>query len=262
MSIHPGRQARLNAFRYRPEEIAARVGGIRRAVLSTSKHINVGNFAAIGRDDLETLYVLYDSAFFNGLLADWLAEDRAGTLGFRVSSRMTRAGGKTIRTRARPTRKAPAPPAEYEIAVSSTLLFQTFGDVARPVEVVGLACRDRLDALQRIFEHELIHLAEFLALGTSSCSAEPFQAVARSMFGHLKAVHDLVTPRELAATTHDLGVGHLVSFDHDGLRRIGRINRITRRATVLVESPNGRLFTDGRRYETYYVPLEMLRKVE
>ena len=196
------------------------------------------------------------------MLALWLDEDRAGPLGFRVSSRMTRAGGKTIRTRPRPTRKVPAPPPHYEIAVSSTLLFQTFGDIARPVEVVGLACRDRLDALQRIFEHELIHLAEFLATGSSSCSAAPFQAVARSMFGHLKAVHDLVTPRELAEATHALRVGDLASFEHDGLRRIGRINRITRRATVLVESPNGRPFTDGRRYETYYVPLAMLRKVE
>lgn len=262
MSDQDGRSTRLIAFQHPPEAVAAKVQAIRRAVLATSRHINAGNFAAIGDDDLGSLFALYDADFFDGALSTWLREDGAGELVFRISSRMTRAGGKTIRTRPRPTRKVPSPAPRYEIAISSTLLFQTFGDIARPVEVVGLPCRDRLDALLRIFEHELIHLAEFLALGASSCSAEPFRRVARSMFGHLKAVHDLVTPRELAATTLALRVGDLASFDHDGLRRIGRINRITRRATVLVEDSSGRMFSDGRRYATYYVPLPMLRKVE
>lgn len=262
MSAPAGRAKRLFALQYPPETVAAKIAAIRRALLETSRHVNAGNFGAIGDDDLRSLFLLYDADFFDGCLAAWLHEDRAGEIGFRVSSRMTRAGGKTIRTRPRPTRKDPAPAPHYEIAVSSTLLFQTFGDIERPVEVVGLLCRDRLDALLRIFEHELIHLAEFLALGTSSCSAEPFQRIARSMFGHLKAVHDLVTPRELAAITHALRVGDLASFEHDGLRRIGRINRITRRATLLVEDPSGPVFSDGRRYATYYVPLPMLRKVE
>ena len=262
MSDLGARQARLSSFRYPPETVAAEVGAIRGAMLRTSRAINVGNFVAIDDMDLRVLFALYDERFFKDTLARWIKEDRADPLIFRLSSRMTRAGGKTIRTRPRPTKHDPSPPPRYEIAVSSTLLFQTFGDIARPVEVVGLPCRDRLDALQRIFEHELIHLAEFLALGSSSCSAEPFLTVARSMFGHLKAVHDLVTPRELAEVNHALRVGDLAAFDHEGTRRIGRINRITRRATVLVESATGRLFTDGRKYETYYVPLVMLRKVE
>ena len=54
---------------------------------------------------------------------------------------------------------------EYEITISATLLFNTFQDVDRPVTVGGLVCRDRVEAFQRIFEHELLHLAEFLALG-------------------------------------------------------------------------------------------------
>lgn len=250
----------LATLAHPPGAIAAGFERIRREVLDTSRTINAGNFLRLGEDDLARLFRLYDAQSFGGMLSCWLHEDRAGAITFRVSPRMSRAGGKTIRTRLRPTRLDPDPPARYEIAVGSTLLFQTFVDPDRPVEVVGLPCRDRLDALQRIFEHELIHLAEFLASGRSSCAAAPFQEAAGRIFGHERAVHDLVTSREIAATEHGVRVGDRVAFDLDGTRIVGRINRITRRATVLVESPAGALFSDGRRYERYYVPLPMLRK--
>jgi hypothetical protein len=45
------------------------------------------------------------------------------------------------------------------------------------------------------------------------------------------------------------------------VRRLGRINRINSRATVLVESDQGTLYGDGKRYLKYYVPLALLRKV-
>lgn len=38
------------------------------------------------------------------------------------------------------------------------------------------------------------------------------------------------------------------------------MNRITRRATVLVEDSRGVLYADGKRYLTFYVPLPLLRK--
>ena len=62
--------------------------------------------------------------------------------------------------------------------------------------VGGLECRDRLEALQRIFEHELLHLAEFLAWGRSSCRADNFHRLSRRIFAHEGAFHDLITPRE------------------------------------------------------------------
>ena len=51
-----------------------------------------------------------------------------------------------------------------------------------------------------------------------------------------------------------------VSFELDGRHPFGRVNRITRRATVLVEDPRGMLFDDGKRYLTFYVPLPLLTK--
>ncbi len=255
------RLARLLALRHSPGEVASKSERIYRSVLGRSEHIRAGNFDEVGVADLSLLFDLYDAEFFGGLLGAMLKEDGAGKVTLRLSDRMTKAAGKTI---LRKHRKRGVfrlvERAEYEIAVSTLLLFQTFHDVDRTVTVGGIVCRDRLEALQRIFEHELLHLAEFLAEGRSSCSAGQFQALSRAIFGHSAAVHDLVTPREIAAKHHEVRQGDLVAFEHDGRTRVGRINRITKRATVLVEDGAGRLFSDGRRYMTFYVPLDRLRK--
>jgi len=41
---------------------------------------------------------------------------------------------------------------------------------------------------------------------------------------------------------------------------MGIVNRITRRATVLVENPGGRLFSNGKKYMKDYVPIHVLEK--
>jgi hypothetical protein len=150
---------------------------------------------------------------------------------------------------------------DYEITVSTTLLFNTFQNVERTVTVGGLVCNDRLESLQRIFEHELLHLAEFLGWGRSNCRAENFNALSRRIFAHEAAFHDLITPHEQASVAFDIRVGDRVTFEVDGARHVGLVNRITRRATVLVENPGGRIFSDGKHYLTYYVPLPLLKKV-
>ena len=61
---------------------------------------------------------------------------------------MTMAGGKTTRFTNRVTREV-----NYEIAIGSSMLFEGFGTVNRRISVCGLACENRLEALQRIFEH-------------------------------------------------------------------------------------------------------------
>ena len=255
------RLAGIAGLRHSGAEVAEKSARIYRRMLERSTHLRSGNFEAIHVHDLESLFEAYDLEFFGGLLGRMLAEDCDGRITFRLSGRMTRAAGKTIRRQVRRRQgRQFVVGVEYEIAVSTLLLFQTFDDVDRPVTVTGLACRDRLEALQRIFEHELLHLAEFLAEGNSSCARPQFQWLSRSIFGHASSVHDLVTPREVAAKAHAIRQGDLVAFDHEGITRIGRINRITKRATVLVEDPAGRLFNDGRRYRTFYVPVELLRK--
>jgi hypothetical protein len=255
------RPARLLALHHSADEAARRNRHIYESMLARSKHVTTGNFVAIGRIDLQLLFDLYDAEFFDGLLGRMLSDDGAHEVVMRTSSRMTRSAGQTVMLRRRVRTSAGViDQPEYEIAVSTFLLFQNFREATRPVTVGGLACRDRLEALQRTFEHELLHLAEFLAWGRSSCSAANFHMLSRRIFGHEGVTHDLVTPREVAAEAFQIRVGDLVSFEHEGSRRVGRVNRITKRVTVLVEDAGGLPYSDGRRYATYYVPLPFLRK--
>jgi hypothetical protein len=141
------------------------------------------------------------------------------------------------------------------------MLFMTFNQADRPVEVCGLVCKDRLEALQRIMEHEIIHLAELVTYGRSRCSSQRFKELAANIFGHAGTKHDLVTPREHAAVQHGIRVGSVVSFEFDGRRLAGRVNRVNRRATVLVEDADGQPYSDGKKYQKFYVPLKGLNPV-
>lgn len=261
---HPpqDRPTQILALQHTPEAVADRSQRIHDALLKQSPQIRHPNFTAIDESDLRLLFDLYDFLFFSGLLSGYLRQD-AAPFTLRLSSRLTSAAGKTFfhRKRVR-TLLGPRTQHKYEIAVSSLLLFQTFqGDhPGRTVIVGGLTCRSRLEALQRVFEHELLHLTEFLAWGRSSCAEPNFHALSRQIFAHAGVRHNLVTPREVAAYTFNLKVGDRVQFTHDRLPLQGLLNRITKRATVLVEAPQGRRYSDGKTYITYYVPLPSLEK--
>ena len=217
------------------------------------------NFRAIGPADLWRMYQHYDRLFFEGTLSAAVLEACRGALSFRVSERMTSAAGKTTRTRRE--LKDGSVHLDFEIAISALLLFETFRDEERTILVCGIRCEDRLQALQRIFEHELIHLIEMLVWGESNCSKPNFHHLARGHFGHLAAHHALVTPRERAATEHAIHIGDRVGFEFEGAYHVGIVNRITRRVTVLVEHPRGSPYTDGKRYMKFYVPMRELVKV-
>ena len=233
-----------------PDEGEARRWRVRARVLAVSPALETGDFEQITPQDLTRLYEAYDQAFFG----DLLRVERLGTtgvlVGLRLSERMTRTAGLTQR------RHLGADVWEYDLAFSLPLLWQSFAGEDRPVAVSGRRCTDRLDALQRVFEHELLHLVEFLAYDTSSCKRHRFRYFAKGMFGHTASSHNLVTSRELAWRTKGDCVGHLVEFDHDGRTLAGRVMRIVKRASVRVEikASDGRVFV-----RTFYVPLGRLR---
>jgi hypothetical protein len=239
------------------DEIAGKTREIYDTLLRESRYLDAGNFSWIHPDDVERMFDLYDGLFFGGAVRKLLG---AMPLYFRLSRRMTSAGGQTKRSRTRDASGATVR-TEYEIAVSTTLLFQTFEEDHRPVVMSGIECRDRLEALQRVVEHETTHLVEMLIWWESSCSAPRFQSIARRFFGHTDCRHQLITPREHAFTKFGIKAGDRVSFEMEGKTYVGVVNRITRRATVLVEDPAGQRYTDGKHYAKFYVPVSMLTPV-
>jgi hypothetical protein len=236
------------------EEIAAKTTAIHGRLLRTSRHVRAGNFQAIHPEDLQALFDDYDSVFFAGEVAKAVGKT---PLHFRLSRRLTSAAGKTTQRKARKVLGSPV--IDYEISISTTLLFQTFHDVDRLVTATGVLCHDRLQALQRIFEHELLHLVEMLVWNDSNCAASRFQTIANRLFGHRAHTHQLITQRERAIKKFGLRVGDRVTFRFDGRHYEGIVNRVTRRATVLVEDPQGVRYTNGKRYAKFYIPLDHLR---
>ena len=232
------------------ESILGHAQEIHRGVLAHSHYLHHPNFTSIHPQDLEFLFAAYDERFLAGLLRPALEGRR---LRFRLAPRMTRAGGKTTQYR------SPAGEVSYEIAIAASMLFDGFRDTDRRATVCGRECQDRLEALQRIFEHELVHLGELVCWGHSDCTAARFQDIASRIFLHRAHTHDLITRRERAAE-YGIRVGSRVDFIFEGRRLTGRVNRITKRATVLVEDPAGAKFSDGLRYKTYYVPIHCLER--
>jgi hypothetical protein len=225
-------------------------------LLQSSSTILTPNFSDVTREDVQRLFNSYDELYFDDMLKRTLGDT---PLKFRVSSRMTRAGGKTGSWR----KNRNAPIERFEIVISSTLLLQTFNDdqTDRPIHVTGLECHNRLDALMRVMEHELIHLSELLGWDSSSCTQDRFQTFAWQTFGHTDHQHELITPREYAAS-RGIGSGAWVRFVSEGKSLEGIVNRVTRRATVLVPDASGERFSDGNTYRKYYVPISILVPID
>jgi hypothetical protein len=215
------------------------------------------NFRRIHQVDLERMAAAYDQLFFQGTC---LPLARSFGMSFRLSPRMTRAGGKTTRHAIRSPDGRTAT-IRYEIAVSTNLLFQSFRKRGDRTRVCGLLCQDRLTALQRVVEHELIHLSEMLVWIQSDCAARRFQSISNRLFGHTEHRHELVTPIERAARDFDIRQGTHVQFEFHGRILNGIVNRITSRATILVPDPTGPRYNDGRHYVKYYVPIHRLRRI-
>ncbi len=235
-------------------ERAGKSDRILRDCLESSRSLKSANFTAIDELDLKNLFCLVDETFFAGAVNDQLREQLL-PIRFRLSRRMTSSGGITSsRISGRQSGIK-----EFEIAISSTLLFESFRD-DQAILVTGLPCANRFQALQRIMEHEMVHLIEMLLWKDSSCSARRFQSIAKRFFGHNQSTHQLITPADNARRRHNIAPGDWVSFTFEERQRFGYVNRITRRATILVPSEKGTRYTDGKVYEKFYVPFQLLQK--
>ena len=244
----------VESLTVQPDEVSTRTARIHSELLRCSKYLDGPNFTVIHPYDLELLFAAYDREFFSNQLRESL---RGAPLQFSLSRRLTSAGGTTTRRVERRTGLV-----KYEIKASAAILFSCFHqDDHREVAVAGVICRDRLDALQRIMEHELVHLIEMILWQDSSCSRTRFQSITRRVFNHTEHRHKLITPRERTMMATGIRPGMRVRFDFAGDELVGTVNRINRRVTVLVEDPRGRAYTDGKRYLKFYVPSKILRRV-
>ena len=88
-------QNHLLAHRVAPKSVVRNRRRIYRETLQSSGHIATGNFESIHPSDLERMFDLYDGVCFQGRCRQSLGN---APLRFRISRRMTSAGGKTTAT--------------------------------------------------------------------------------------------------------------------------------------------------------------------
>lgn len=245
----------IRSVPFDPEKIASKSKLIAHTLCVASQWIDKPNFDCFHPRDLELLFDLYDGMFFDNQVRPSLGET---LLSFQLSNRMTSRGGKTARYGDPRTGRL----VKYEITISSTLMYETEFEQGERSLVTGIECLTRLDALQRIFEHELIHLIEMSLFQNSSCAQPQFQSIAFRFFGHTDHRHQMMTPRQRARTDFGIRAGMRVRFEYADRQFEGLVNRITKRATVLVEDPEGLPYSDGKRYQKFYIPVEMLEPLD
>ena len=158
---------------------------------TNARSIDRGNFSNLCSSDLGLLFQINDEYFFEGEVAKLCERIAHRPLSFRLSTRMTSAGGMTTMQTSKIRRK---PQIDFEIAIATTPLFASFRDDENAI-VSGIPCNDRLEALQRIMEHEMVHLIEMLLWTNSNCSANPFKNIVRRFFGHTESKHQLAYPQ-------------------------------------------------------------------
>lgn len=248
------RLADIFSSRVSVEQSEARRERIRHQILSTSRSIQIPNFVHFNDQDLWTLYEQYDRLFFENQLGKTLSEQSDRPLVLKFSGRLRSSGGVTRRNRY-PGR----PGFGFTIEVSRNILLENFRTPCQTATVTGRLCSDRLDALMRIMEHELLHLAEYLTFDQSSCSGSRFRATAYALFGHTAHRHTMTTRRSRVLASTPFRPGHRIRFTLNDQTFQGIINRIHTRATVLVESSQGQRYTDGKKYLKFYVPIRCLQ---
>jgi hypothetical protein len=241
---------------FTPEVRTRATEAVYQYMCTNARSIDRGNFSNLCSSDLGLLFQINDEYFFEGEVAKLCERTAHRPLSFRLSTRMTSAGGMTTMQTSKIRRKRQV---DFEIAIATTPLFASFRDEENAI-VSGINCNDRLEALQRIMEHEMVHLIEMLLWTDSNCSANPFKNIVRRFFGHTESKHQLLTPRDLAKKKLGISPGDKVQFHADGLIVQGHVNRITKRATVLVPHARGQRYDDGKKYKKYYVPLNRLRR--
>lgn len=242
-------------IKYSDEEVKKKRKTVTEGLFKESVCIDTEKIIRISVSDLQILYKYYDAVFFN----DWFKNNFKGRMLFELSRRMTRSAGITKC----PKNISRINPVEVKITICIGVdFFLRFDQLEGSKMVCGIETNSSLEALQIVFEHELLHALELILFHKSSCKGKRFIGTAKNMFGHTKSHHQMPTNRCIAGEKLGINIGDRVQFVYEEKKLLGVVTNINKRATVMVKSRNGSFFDQyGNRYMKYYVPLGSLGKV-
>lgn len=182
------------------------------------------------KETLNQMFQLYDYYFFSNLISFGLKKGN-GKIDFDFSSRLTSTGGTCRRDGI----------CTYNIKLSSDRLNNIKPENISAIKINGIQPKDRVDGLQLIFEHELIHAVLSIFKDDLSGHNNLFKTIVLNLFGHTKITHG-ITDRVLSAshtsgnlgsnikkeklTKSDLHIGDRVYFIQNDIRNYGEIVKL------------------------------------
>lgn len=240
----------INLNKFEKEEIIYKKEKIKLELQKRSLNIKENRIINITPLDLNILFNLYDRYFFENQF-----KNNDMQINFSISNRMTRAAGKTLCTY---SKNKIVQKIEIRMSVD---FFKKYDYVSREKRVCGIETKDAVDAFMIVFEHELVHVLEFLNFKSSNCRGSRFKEIAKMIFMHEESYHELPTTREIAKERFNVQIGDKVAFKYKGSLQIGILYKINKNAVVMVKDKNGQ-YGDGagNRFTKWYVPLELLVK--
>ena len=156
---------------------------------------NCPNFTQLSVKNLHYLYQLYDFEFFNNKLNHHLLLTN-GLLLFDISDRMTKTAGKCKSIKE--LHSSGISTSTYSIKISTAIILDTFVSKNSPLACNGLLCKDRIDCLMIVFEHELMHFVIRSNINISEPSAiysshgKLFKQLVYAYFNHTGVTHGLL----------------------------------------------------------------------
>ena len=189
--------------------------------------------------DLEFLFKLYDNYYFSGELSENL------NIILKYSNKMTKTAGLVRYSK----RKS-----DIKIVFSYPLIFQSYLKKPEGYIVNGIFCKNPVESLMRVLEHELSHLVEYILFGSTNCNKPQFIKIAYELFGHTENKH------KIGLKIHDYGnikqikKGDKVSFPYRGKIYSGSVLGIRKNITVAIKELNN--------IKKFYVPFSMIIKEE
>jgi len=127
--------------------------------------------------DLHKMFTRYDKLCFNGDVENYIQKANF-SLRFRTN------GEDTFTTEGICTQKI----CNYTVTIPT----HYFANIGKVTIVAGHPCKDQLDCLLRVMEHELVHLIIFMFCGDffiTDQHGELFMNIARDLFGHTDFRH-------------------------------------------------------------------------
>lgn len=240
-------------IRYNNDEIIYLRQKIKNIFVERAKYIQRNPLHASSQD-VKNLFYLYDQYYFSYFFSSAFLPD----LRFSLSNRMTRTAGKIITPKN--LSQLPEDKKSFEIRMSGYFL-SNYDQFKGERKVNGIVTTDAVQAFQLVLEHEICHLIEFVEFGTSNCKKKRFKDLAYRLFGHTETYHELSIAKRQLEKQNQFQAGDKIYFYYHNKKKEGIIQRITKRATVMVKDSKGRYMDFKKnRYTKYYVPLDWLYK--